>query len=237
MSEAQREHTPSELREGVRAGILTSLQRDTDLRGGRTARRLLLAGAVGAVGAVGVTLLVAGHPYGHHPSWHAVWFGAAWTGLLVVAAALVLLEVRTPTLPLARGAAVAVIGLGLAGLCGTLCPDQHFLHWWADTGAGRHLTGAGGPALGALCFGVVTALGVGAGAALLAPRPAHGPVLRPLLPAAMLLGLLAPGVTLQSIGTSWGVFGAWLTGSAAGAYAGVAGGLWIRSWLGRSGAP
>jgi hypothetical protein len=34
---------------------------------------------------------------------------------------------------------------------------------------------------------------------------AESPV-RPLLPAAMLLALLAPGVALQSIDTSWAVF-------------------------------
>jgi branched-subunit amino acid transport protein len=222
------EGTPQELREGVRAGIVASLERDLAQRGGRTARRLLVAGAVGVLGAVGVTLLLWGHPYGHHPSWHGVLFGAVWTGLLVVAVSLVLLEVRTSALPLARSAELALLGLGLAGLCGALCPDQHFLHWWSATAPGGRLAGAAGLATSALCFGFVTALAFGAGAALLGAGAKRAPIPRPLLPAAMLVALLVPGVALQSIGTSWAVFWSWLAGCAAGAYAGVAGGIRLR---------
>jgi len=225
------EGTPPDLREGVRAGIVTSLERDLAQRGGRTARRLLVAGAVGVLGALGVTLLLSGHPYGHHPPWHAVLFGAVWTGLLVVALALVLLEVRTPSLPLARSAELATLGLGLAGLCGALCPDQHFLHWWSATAPGGRLAAAFGHAASALCFGFVTALVFGAGAALLRAGGRRAAGLRPLLPAAMLVVLLAPGVALQSIGTSWAVFASWLIGSAAGAWAGVAGGIRLRRRL------
>jgi hypothetical protein len=47
----------------------------------------------------------------------------------------------------------------------------------------------------------------------------------------MLLALLAPGIALQSIDTSWPVFWSWLLGSGAGGYAGVAGGGWLRSLL------
>jgi hypothetical protein len=47
----------------------------------------------------------------------------------------------------------------------------------------------------------------------------------------MLLALLAPGLALQSIGTSWAVFFGWLAGTGAGAYAGVAGGDSLRSFL------
>lgn len=229
MAGPESEGTPRDLREGVRAGIVTSLERDLAQRGGRTARRLLVAGAIGVLGAVGVTLLLSGHPYGHHPSWHAVFFGAVWAGLLVVAVALFLLEVRTPSLPLSHAAAVAVIGLGLAGLCGAVCPDQHFLHWWTVTAPGSRLADAGGPALSALCFGLVTTLGFGVGAILLGPRAKSATPLRPLLPAAMLLVLLVPGVALQSIGSSWAVFWCWLFGSAVGAYAGVAAGIRLRS--------
>jgi hypothetical protein len=188
--------------------------------GGR--RRLGIAGVVGVLAAVGATLLLSGHPYGHHPSWHAVVFGAVWTGLLVSCLSLMLLEVRTPSLPLARAAEVAMLGLGLAGICGALCPDQHFLHWWSNTAVGSQLIGRGGLALGALCFGAVSALSFAAGAVLIGIR-AKGEPMRPLLPAAMLLALLAPGVALQSVDTSWAVFWSWLFGTGAGAYAGVAG--------------
>jgi hypothetical protein len=122
-------------------------------------------------------------------------FGAIWTGLLVVCLSLVLLEVRTPSLPLAHAALVAMLGLGLAGICGAACPDQHFLHWWFGTAIGGRLVAGGGHALG------------------------------------MLLALLAPGIALQSIDTSWAVFSGWLLDSGAGGYAGVAGGGRLRPLL------
>lgn len=227
MAGTENEGTPSELREGVRSDILATLRRDVEMRGGRTARLLATAGVIGVAGAVGVTLLLSGHPYGHHPSWHAVVFGAVWTGLLVVCLALALLEVRTPSLPLARSALVAMLGLGLAGACGAICPDQHFLHWWSGTLLGAGLTEAGGPALSALCFGLVTTLAFGAGAALIGSGTRREPM-RPLLPAAMLLVLLVPGVALQSVDTSWGVFWSWLLGTAGGAWAGVRIGIRLR---------
>ena len=92
---------------------------------------------------------------------------------------------------------------------------------------GAELTEAGGPALGALCFGLVTTLAFGAGAALVGLGTRREPM-RPLLPAAMLLMLLAPGVALQSIDTSWGVFWSWMLGTAGGAYVGVAIGIRLR---------
>jgi hypothetical protein len=233
VADSESGRTPPELREGVRAGIVASLERDLAQRGGRTARRLGVAAAIGVPGALGATLLLAGHAFQHHPPWHAVVFGAVWTGLLVLCLALALLDVRTPSLPLARAAWVAMLGLGLAGLCGAACPDPHFLTWWAGTAAGGWLAGLGGLALSALCFGVVTVLGVAAAATLLALGAGGAPPLQPLLPAAMLLALLAPGVALQSVGTSWPVFASWLLGAAAGAYAGVAAGSWARRSLAR----
>lgn len=224
------EETPPELREGVRSGILASLELDLERRGGRTARLLATAGVVGVAGAVGVTLLLSGHPYGHHPPWHAVVFGAIWTGLLVVCLSLTLLGVRTPSLPLARAAGLALLGLGLAGICGALCPDQHFLHWWSGTSLGAALVRAGGLPLAALCFGLVTTLVFGVGAAVLVPGSFRGPPMPALLPAALLGALLAPGVALQSVGASWTAFASWLLGTAVGAYAGVAAGIQLRSW-------
>jgi hypothetical protein len=221
--------TPTELREGVRAGVLAGLERDLERRGGRTAGRLLMAGAIGVAGALGATLLLSGHPYGHHPSWHAVVFGAVWTGLLVVYLSLALLEVRTPSLPLARAARVALLGLGLAGACGAACPDQHFLRWWSGTALGAALEETGGPPLGAVCFGLVTTLAFGAAAALLGLGEPRGRSVRPRLPAAMLFALLAPGVALQSVDTTWGTFSSWLLGAAGGAWVGVASGIRLRS--------
>jgi hypothetical protein len=59
-----------------------------------------------------------------------------------------------------------------------------------------------------------------------ARRPAKA-----LLPAGVLFILLAPGVALQSVDTSFGVFAGWLVGTAAGAYLGVAGGIRARALL------
>lgn len=226
------ERTPPELREGVRSGVFAALWRDVDMRGGRTARLLIAAGLTGAAGAAGLTLLVSRHPFGHHPYWHPVVFSAVWSGLLVVSLAIALLRVRTPTLPLARSACVALLGLGVAGICGALCPDPHFLSWWSTTQVGARLVEAGGLALTALCLGLVATLFVAVVAAFFVLGDSRHAPIRPLLPAAMLLLLLVPGVALQSVGTSWGVFAGWLLGTAVGAYLGVAFGIRARAVLG-----
>jgi len=227
------ESSPPELGERVRSGIIAAVERDVELRGARTARLLAAAGAIGVLGAVGITLMLVDHPFGHHPHWHAIVFAAVWAGLLVVSLALVFLQVRTPALPLARSAAIGIVGLGLAGICSALCPDQHFLHWWSATAAGSRLTAVGGLGLSAVSFGLVTSLAFGAAAAFLGSGRWRGPI-HPALPAAMLLTLLSPGVALQSFDTSWAVFGSWLLGSGAGAYAGIASGIRARELLNRS---
>lgn len=223
--------TPGELREGVRAGILASIERDVELRGGRTARLLVSAGLIGVVGAVGAILIISGHPFGHHAPWHLAVFSSVWAGLLVVSLSIAFLRVRTPSLPLARAACVGILGLGLAGICGAMCPDQHFLHWWSATAPGTELASVGGPALSALCFGGVTSVFLGTVAAFVVLGRRTRPPVRPLIPAAMLLLLLSPGVALQSVDTSWGVFLGWLLGTGGGSYAGVAGGIRLRALL------
>jgi hypothetical protein len=209
--------TPPELRETTRSGILASLERDVELRGGRTATLLVLSG----------------HPFGHHPPWHVLVFSAVWVGLLVVNLALVFLRVRTPSLPLGRAAAIAVVGLGVAGVCGAACPDPHFLAWWSSTSPGAALQRAGGAALSAACFGLTGSFVIAALSALFALGGERGAPVRPLLPAAMLTLLLAPGIVLQSTGatpaTGWG----WLLASAGGAYAGVASAIRLRSMVAR----
>jgi hypothetical protein len=225
------ERIPPETREGVRSGILASIKQDVELRGGRTARLLLAAGIIGVAGAIGATLLISQHPFDHHPPWHLVVFSSIWAGLLIVSFALVFLEVRTPSLPLSRAALVGVLGLGLAGVCGALCPDQHFLQWWSGTDLGASTTWTGGPGLAAFCFGVVTTLFFGAVAAVLVLANRGRATTRPLLPAVALLLLLLPGIVLQSVDSSFGVFVGWLLGAALGAYVGVAAGIRVRNLL------
>lgn len=225
------ERTPQETREGVRSGILDSIKQDVELRGGGTARLLVAAGIIGVVGAIGVTLLISQHPFDHHPPWHVTVFSSIWAGLLTVSFALVFLEVRTPSLPLSRSALVGILGLGLAGICGALCPDQHFLQWWSDTGLGAAAIRMGGFALAAFCFGVVTTLFFGAVAAVLVLAERGGATTGPLLPAVAVFLLLLPGVVLQSVDSSFGAFIGWILGSAIGAYVGVAAGIRARKLL------
>lgn len=228
----ENEGTPPDLRERVRSEIGASLRRDLELRNARTARLLILAGVAGVAGALGAMLLVSGHPFGHHAPWHEVVFSAMWAGLLVVTLAVVLLQVRTPSLPLARSATVGLLGLGIAGACGAACPDPHFFAWWSSTYVGAALAEGGGLAVSALCFGLVTSLIVGSVAALVAVGRWRSTPMTAPLPALVLLVLLSPGVALQSIGTSWTVFLGWWLGTAVGVYFGVASGLRRRSLLG-----
>jgi hypothetical protein len=223
------ERAPNSLREGVRSGILSALARDFDLAGARTARRLVTAGFVGVAGAVGLTLMLAGHPFDHHPPWHVAFFSALWAGLLVVALSLVLLGVRTPTLRIGEAASVGVLGLGLAGFCGALCPDPHFLRWWTATDAGAWLAGVAGLGSAAFCLGVATAFAVALPATIVVVRRAPFPGRATAPPAGALLTLLLPGIALQSVGTSVTVFAAWALGSALGAWTGVASGLALRA--------
>ena len=220
--------TPEELREQVRSRIVDALERDTEFRGARTARLLLAAGAIGVFAAFGMIRIISDHPYGHHPDWHIVFFTAVWSGLLVVMLAIVLLGLRTPLLPLARAARVAILGLGIAGICSVFCPDPHFLVWWGSTSAGEAIGAIGGVPLNALCFGAVTTVVFGAVATLVVLGRRQSPI-RPMLPAAMLLLLLFPGIALQSVGTSWWIFSSWLVGTAAGAYAGIAAAIAMRT--------
>jgi hypothetical protein len=226
--------TPSDLRERVRSEIRASLRHDFDLRSARTARLLLLAGVAGIAGSLGAMLMISGHPFDHHAQWHVAVFSALWAGLLVVAWAVVLLQVRTPSLPLARAATIGLLGLGLAGVCGAVCPDPHFLTWWSNTGFGAALVEGGWPWLSAFCFGLLTSVFIGAGAAAVAWGPPRSARISALLPAFVLLVLLSPGVALQAVGYSWMMFLGWWVGTGIGAFLGVASGLRLRVRLGIS---
>ena len=226
-----RERTPTHLRDGVKAGILATIKQDVEHRGGHTARLLVAAGMLGVGSAIGVTLLVSAHPLGDHPPWHIVVFSAVWAGLLIVSLAIYLLRLRTPSLLLADSAAVGILGLGLAGICGAVCPDQHFLHWWSDTPTGASLLNSGGLPLSAMCFGLVVTLFFGIVSAVVCIGHSRERPIRPILPATMLFVLLAPGVALQSYDTSWAVFAAWMLGTGLGAYVGVAAGIRVRQLL------
>jgi hypothetical protein len=176
--------------------------------------------------------LISRHPFGHHPSWHLTVISTVWAGLLFVTFAVALLGIRTPTLPLARAATAGIVGLGLAGSCGAICPDQHFLTWWSGTSVGSAIVEVSGPAVAASCFGLVTMFAVGAVSALVTLGSPGRSTIQPAGPAAVALVLLVlPGLALQSYGASLGVFFGWLGGTAGGAYAGFAAGIRARRRL------
>ncbi len=221
----------SEVRDGVRSGILSAIRSDVELRGGRTARLLVAAGVAGVVGAIGVTLLLSGHPFDHHPPWHVTVFSMVWAGLLVVSFAIAFLGVRTPSLPLSHSASVALLGLGIAGICGAACADQHFLNWWTATDLGRRIFDVAGLPASAFCFGLVATLLIGAASVFLVLGVGRGQLARPMIPAAAMFLLLLPGVALQSVDNSVWVFAAWIAGTAAGGYLGVTSAIQARAFF------
>ncbi len=217
--------TPDGIRQGVRDAVMASLEADLELRGAPTLRRIAAAGVLGVAGALGATLLVARHPFGHHPEGHAVLVSTIWSGLLIVALTTAFLRIRTPGLRVGQAARIGILALGIAGLCGALCPDQHFLAWWSAQPAGSRLLDVAGLPVSSACFGIVTTLAFAALATIAAGRQTPPAGLRSFLPAAAITLLLLPGIALQSVGMSIGTFAAWVTGAALGAYLGVAGAM------------
>lgn len=214
---------PGSARQGVRDRILADLEREDRQRGTWAAKRLAVAGAAGVSAAIALLLLFGESPSEANDHSHLALCGAAWAGLLAISFAFVLMRVRTPRLPLAHAAALALVGLVLAALMGLCCPEPHFLAWWESTSLGRTCRMSLGAAGSALCFGFVSTLLIAFGAALSSSwrgtsRPGT------LLAALALWLLLVPAVLLQTLAISIGVFAAWATGAAAGSYLGVASG-------------
>lgn len=210
---------PDELREGVREAVLAALGQT----GAHAARRVFAAGAAGVLGSVGAVLLLAGHPFGHHPSWHLAVFSCVWGALLVVAFALMWLRIRTREWPLADGARTAVVALGLVGFAAILSPDPHVLHAWLDAAAGRWLAGLGGAFASALGLGLAIGLPLGSLSAAVTLRslPRRDGRLA-LVSTGMVALLLLPGIALQCVAAAAGTFSGWLLGMLLGSGSGVA---------------
>ncbi|RIL07212.1 MAG: hypothetical protein DCC71_03695 [Proteobacteria bacterium] len=222
---AAKEHpTPEALREGVRSAISSALARDADRRGGRTGRQLALSGVIGVVGGLAVTWLVAAHPLGHHPQWHLAFYSTVWAGLLVVVLALALLDVRTARWPIGSAARAAVLALGIAGICGWICPDQHFLEWWNATRLGSQIVReTDSMGLSAFCFGIVATTAFALVAALLTLSRRSDALRTVLITSSFVALLQAPGVALQATDASLAVLTGWMGGTMIGSVAGVAG--------------
>jgi hypothetical protein len=214
------EHSPGEVREGVRQGILDALASDLDRTSSATVGRLAAAGALGLAGAVGAVVLFSGHSLENGHGWHLALCAAAWAGLLVESFALVLLRIRARRLPLPQAAALALLGLGLAAILGIICPDPHYLKWWMSTSLGGTFATHTGISASALCLGLCSALLIGIGASLILTfRGIHFGSVH--LPAIFLFLLVWPAVILQSAGSPVSTFASWSLGLAVGAYAGV----------------
>jgi hypothetical protein len=210
---------PEALREGVRDALLTALGQT----GARTARTLVAAGAAGVVGSVGAVLLLAGHPFGHHPSWHLATFSCLWGALLVVAFALLWLRIQAPGWPLADGARAGVVAVGLAGVAAIFSPDPHVLHAWLAAEAGRRLEELWGVVASAAGLGLVTGALLGALAGLVTLRGSRPRNARLMWLATGMIGvLLLPGIALQCVGAPSGCFVGWQLGTLLGAASGVA---------------
>jgi len=219
MAEEHPPHPPEGLREGVRDALLTALGQT----GARTARTLLAAGAAGVLGSVGAVLLLAGHPFGHHPSWHLATFSCLWGALLVVAFALLWLRIQTPGWPLADAARAGVVAVGVAGFAAVFSPDPHVWHAWLAADVGRRLEELGGAFASALGLGLITGAPLGALAGLLTLRVARPRGVRLVLVSTGAVGaLLLPGIALQCVGAPAGSFSGWMLGTLLGVASGVA---------------
>jgi hypothetical protein len=215
-----------DIREGVRQGVRDALAADVDRTSAGTAARLTAAGVLGlGAAAAVVTLFSRGSPE-HVDRLQLALCAVAWSGVLVIAFALILLRVGSRRLPLADAATLGVLGLGLAALLTFVCPDPRIMEWWMTTPLGRVAEAKLGVGASALCLGLCTALVSGAGASLFFAF--RGRTLGGVhLPALLLFLMLWPAVVVQSLGGSASSFAAWSVGLAAGAWAGVALGLGI----------
>lgn len=220
--------TPTALRDGVREGIRTALEREDRRTGSWAARRLAAAGAAGVAAAVGLTVLFAGGPEGNDgPEWHLAVCGAAWAGLLVESFAFAFLRIRTLRIHFGEAAALGLIGLGLAALVGLACPDPHYLHWWQSTALG-HAAGVAGVEGSAFCLGLCSALFLGFSACFIL-YSRGGRLRNAVIPALALCLLLIPAVALQSVAAGLAVGVAWGLGTAFGSYGGVATAIFVAS--------
>lgn len=208
------------VREGVRLGIRDALARDVDRTSGRTIRRLAVAGALGLTSAsMAVALFARGSDDRAQPLQLAL-CAAAWSGVLVVAYAFILLRVGSPRWPVAQASAVALLGLAVASAVGIACPHPQMLDWWIGTPVGSFAEGRLGLEASTLCLGLCFAIIAGAGASLVASL-ASWAVPGVLLSSALLFVLVWPAVAVQSLGSSWTTLISWTTGLAVGCWVGV----------------
>lgn len=213
---------PEEIREGVRRGIRDALEREIDRTSARTASRLVTAGALGLITACAALVVFSRSAMGELGAVPLAICAAAWSGLLVLAFTLVLLQVGSRRWPLAEAALLALVGFVLAAGTTVVCPHPQIMMQWVSTLIGW----AGQPesphAASALCVGLCTAFLTGAGAS--AALGLRGVPFGVHTSSIALFLLLWPSVFVQALGTDAPTFSAGTFGVAAGAWTGVSAG-------------
>ena len=214
-----------DVREGVRRGIRDALEGELDRTSARTASRLVTAGALGLLTACAAVLLFSQSAMGTLRPLPLALCAAAWSGLLVLAFSMVLLQVGSRRLPLAEGALVALVGFAIAAFMGVVCPHPQIMMQWMDVAMGWVGLPASPGAAGALCMGFCTATLTGAGAAI--ALGLRGVRFGVHVSAMLLFLLLWPAVFVQALGTDASTFVAWSAGVAAGTWTGVGAGAMV----------
>ena len=208
-----------EVREGVRRGIRDALDSEIDRTSARTASRLVTAGALGLFTACAALVIFSRSAMGEFGAVPLALCAAAWSGLLVLAFTMVLLQVGSRRWPLAEASLVALIGFVLAAGTSAFCPHPQIMMQWVSTAIGWVGEPANPSAAGALCVGLCMALLTGGGAAI-AVGLRGVPYSVPLSSVALFL-LLWPSVFVQALGTDAPTFAAGTIGVAVGVWIGV----------------
>ena len=214
-----------DVREGVRRGIRDALESEIDRTSARTAGRLVTAGALGLLAAYAALVVFSQGAMGELGPMPLALCAAAWSGLLVLAFTMVLLQVGSRRLPLAEAALLALVGFALAAVMGVVCPHPQIMMEWVDAAMGWMGQSSAPGAASALCVGLCTATLTGAGAAI--TLGLRGVRFGIHLSAMLLFLLLWPAVLVQTLGTEASTFAAWSVGVAAGAWTGVGAGAML----------
>jgi len=209
------------VREGVRLGIRDALARDVDRTSARTVRRLAIAGVLGLVSAAAAVVLFARGADDRADPMHLALCAAAWSSVLVVAYAFVLLRVGSSRLPVAEASVVALLGLAVAAVMGIACPHPMMLDWWMETPLGGLVQNRFGLEASTLCIGLCLAVISGGIASFLAAAAGWAGT-GVLLSAGLLFVTVWPAIAVQSLGSSPTTLLSWTVGLALGSAIGVA---------------
>jgi hypothetical protein len=209
------------VREGVRLGIRDALARDVDRTSVRTVRRLAIAGALGLASAAAAVALFARGASDRANPLHLALCAAAWSSVLVIAYAFVLLRVGSRRFPVAQASLVALLGLAVASFMGLVCPHPMMLDWWMETPLGGLVQDRLGLEASTLCIGLCLAV-MSAGVASFVAAVVGWGGAGVVLSAGLLFVTVWPAIAVQSLGSSPTTLLSWTVGLALGSAIGVA---------------